>query len=99
MTLPLTPAERSQRASIASHTSWSRTEDRTARTAGARRASDARFEKLVDPDGTLSPDERAKRAANARKAHYTRMAYLSARARKRRGAMDKRDSRRPGVGR
>ncbi|SVE22931.1 uncharacterized protein METZ01_LOCUS475785, partial [marine metagenome] len=35
-------------------------------TGPATRAAMRRFEKQVDPDGTLSPEERAKRAAQAK---------------------------------
>ncbi|WP_082123020.1 hypothetical protein [Mycobacterium nebraskense] len=80
----LTPEQRSQRASFASHTSWARTDDRSARTAPARAASMGRFEREVDPGGVLTPDERAKRAENARRAYFQRLAYLSSRARQRR---------------
>lgn len=64
------------RAKAAVHRSWSRTEDRSARTANARTAALARFEREVDPDGRLAPAERARRAEHARKAH---MLELSAR--------------------
>lgn len=43
------------------------------------------FEKKVDPEGVLSPDERKRRAAHARKEHMTRLAYLSAKARAQKG--------------
>jgi hypothetical protein len=79
----LTPPERSLRGQIAAHESWSRTEDRTARTAKAHQALEDKFLRQVDPDGLLPPAERAKRAANARQAHYARMALKSAQARRR----------------
>lgn len=82
--MPLTPAERSIRGQIAAHDSWAKTSDRSARTANARKALLDKFEKQVDPDGTLAPAERAKRAENARKAHFKRLALKSAQARKRR---------------
>jgi hypothetical protein len=82
----LTPAQRSLRARIAAHTSWANTENRSARTAAARAAMMDRFEKQVDPDGTMPPAERAKRAENARKAHYLAMAAKSAEVRRRRSA-------------
>ena len=44
-----------------------------------------KFEQQVDPDGKLSPAERAKRAEFARKAHFKRLALKSAQARRRRG--------------
>lgn len=75
---------RSLIASIASHESWARTPDRAARTAPARAAMEAKFEREVDPDNVLPPDVRAKMAENARSAHYKRLALKSAKARKRR---------------
>src|SRR5665647_1362140 len=71
------------RASIAAHESWSRTTDRSARTAPARAALMARFEREVDPDGTLPPDERARRADHKRRAYFGRLALKSARSRRR----------------
>ena len=41
--MPLTPAEGSLRGQLAAHTSWSRTLDRTARTANARNAFEEKF--------------------------------------------------------
>ena len=79
----LTPAERSTIASIASHTSWSRTPDRAARTLPARQAMAAKFEEMVDPERRLDPAERALRAEHMRRAHYQRLALKSARARRR----------------
>lgn len=79
----LTPTERSLRAQIAAHESWAHTEDRSARTAKARKAALDKFELQVDPNNELSPAERAKRAEHARKAHFKRMALKSARARRR----------------
>lgn len=83
--MPLTPTERRIRAEIAVHESWARTTDRSARTANARKAMLDKFERLVDPDGTLPPAERAKRAKHARVAHFKRLALKSAQARRRRG--------------
>jgi hypothetical protein len=78
----LTPAERSLRGKLASYESWANTKDRTARTAPGRAAQLARFEKLVDPDGTMPAEARAKAAEAAKQAHYSRMALLSAKARR-----------------
>lgn len=77
-----TPNERALRARLAAHTSWANTPDRTARTAPARAGLMARFEAEVDPDGTLPPAERARRAESARKAYYTRLALRPAQARR-----------------
>lgn len=79
-------SDRSQAAKIAAHTSWARTEDRTARTAPARRALMAKFEQQVDPSGRLSAEERARRAESARKAHFQAMALASAKARRKKAS-------------
>jgi hypothetical protein len=84
----LTPAERQQAGRVGAYESWSRTPDRAARTAPARKANLDRFEYKVDPDNQLSPAERAKRAEFARKAYYTRLALKSAKARRRRSGGD-----------
>lgn len=78
-------------ASVAANERWAHEPDRTAATAAARVAFMARFEHQVDPDGTLPPEERARRAANARKAHFQRLALKSqkARAKRRTAAADR----------
>lgn len=85
------PAEaastRSLVARIAAHESWAATPDRSARTEPARRAMLARFEDEVDPDRILDPQDRAQRAEHARKAHFTRLALKSAKARRKAKAM------------
>lgn len=78
----LTAAQRSLRAKVAAHASWANTSDRAARTAAARKAALDRFDRQVDPDGVLPPEERTLRATSARKAHFARLALLSARARR-----------------
>lgn len=78
----MTPEERTLRARIAAHEHWAKTTDRTARTAPGRAALLQRFEDEVDPDRTLEPVERARRAENARKAFYARLALKSAQARR-----------------
>lgn len=50
----------------------------------ARRAFESKFEREVDPDMVLPPEERARRAEMARKAHFARLALLSAKARRKR---------------
>lgn len=77
----LTPAQRTLRASLAADAMWARCPDRAARMAPALRAARDRFEKAVDPDGVLAPEERAQRAASARSAHMKGLALKSARAR------------------
>jgi hypothetical protein len=68
---------------IAAEVSWSRTTDRRARTQAARDKFLERFEREVDPDGTLPPDQRRQRAEHAKKAYMLRLAKRSALARKR----------------
>jgi hypothetical protein len=65
------------------------TRDPRETTANARRAFLHKFESLVDPDGKLPQEERQRRASAARKAHFARLALLSARARAKRGATPK----------
>ncbi len=55
-------------------------------TGPARAAFLDRFEREVDPDGILTPEERARRAAYARKAYFASLAAKSAKARRERGA-------------
>jgi hypothetical protein len=93
--MTLNKSERVLRAQIAAHESWAHCPDRTARTAPARRAMLDKFEREVDPTGTLLPAERAKRAENARKAHFKRLALRSAQARRRRGPAGRTDQARP----
>lgn len=65
----MTPAQRSMQARMAALTRWSNTTDRTGATSAAREALAAKWDSSPDP-------------AAARKAHYTRMALASSRARK-----------------
>ena len=83
----MTESERSMRAQIAAHTSWAHTEDRSARTANARKAALDRFERQVDPEGVLLPQERARRAEHLRKAYFARLALKSAQVRRRRASL------------
>lgn len=71
------------RAKIAAYSRWAVTADPTSATAPARSAFNARFDREVDPDGVLPAAERARRAEYARKAYFTRLSYLSAKARAR----------------
>ena len=80
--MPLSPSERKLRAQLAAHESWANTSDRTARTQAGRDALMARFEAEVDPDGTLPTHVRTERAESARKAYFKRLAFLSAKARR-----------------
>ncbi|MGP4009182.1 hypothetical protein [Streptomyces sp. 4N124] len=84
--MALTSEQRRLRAAIAAHTLWANCPDRSAQTAPARTAFLQRFERQVDPDGTLAPEERARRAEHARKAWFKRLALASSRARAARSA-------------
>lgn len=66
-------------ASIAAHESWAKTEDRSARTAPARRALEQKFLSQAGGD--------PKRAENLRKAYYARLALKSAQARRARAVV------------
>lgn len=59
---------------IAAHESWARTEDRAARTAPARAALDQKFLDEAGGDPV--------RAEHLRKAHFARLAFKSATARR-----------------
>jgi len=60
-------------ARIAAEISWARTSDRSARTRPAREAFLKRFDREVDPDGKLPPEERRRRAEHALRAHMLRL--------------------------
>ena len=77
----VTPGQRATRARIAAHARWAASEDRRQGTAAARAAFLDRFERLVDPEQRLPAEERARRAENARKAHFARLVLLSSQAR------------------
>ena len=61
-------------ARIAASERWAKEPDRAKATAPARAGLEARFEREVDPDGILPPDELARRVKSAKTAHYSRMA-------------------------
>ena len=68
------PAERKLISSIGAHTSWANTTDRSARTAPARAARDAKFLEAAGGDPVM--------AEHLRKAHFQRLALKSAQARR-----------------
>jgi len=77
-----TPSERALIARIAAHERWASTTDRAAATPPGRKGLIDRFDRQVDPDGTMPPAERARRSASARKAFYSRLALKSAQDRR-----------------
>ena len=81
MTKPIAnPTPRSLRGRLGAATTYSRYAASEI-TAPGRAAFLSRFEREVDPDGVLDPEDRAMRAAHARKAHMLRLAMASAKAR------------------
>lgn len=62
-----------QRFSEASNARWAKEKDRTLATEPGRNGMQRRFERCVDPDGILSPAERAKRVKNARQFYFSRI--------------------------
>lgn len=70
-----TPAERRLAAQIAANESWAATPNRTARTANARAALDAKFLEQANGDPL--------RASHLRRAHFQRLALKSAQSRRR----------------
>jgi hypothetical protein len=65
------------------------THDPRAITANGRATFLARFEREVDPEGRLTPDERARRAEYAKRAYFTRLALKSAQVRRQRSSRRK----------
>jgi hypothetical protein len=90
MSTPSPNDDRVLRARIAAHTLHAQIADEAEHTAPARAAFLSRFEREVDPDGVLDPEERARRAEHAKKAYFLRLALASrkARAKKRAGGKD-----------
>jgi hypothetical protein len=78
---PLTPAERSLRGRIGAYLMHARNDPRDT-TRAARAAFAQRFMDQVDPHRRLPEPERLRRAEAARRAHFTRLAYLAARRRR-----------------
>ncbi len=77
------------RARVAALERWAQEPDPVAATQAARQAFLGRFETEVDPDGTLEPTERERRAHLARRAFFARLALASAQARARRSGRDR----------
>ncbi|TCJ34166.1 hypothetical protein [Parafrankia sp. BMG5.11] len=86
------PEDRALIARLAAHASWANTPDRAARTARGRAAFLDRFDRQVDPDGTLPPAERVRRAEYARRAYFSALALRSAQARRKNRARPKQDT-------
>jgi hypothetical protein len=83
--MSLSPEQRSQRATIAALTRWSK-EDPKPAAANARVGWRKKFEDVVDPDRVLPQAERDVRVRRAITAHMKSLALKSARARSKDGA-------------
>jgi hypothetical protein len=76
----LTPEQRVLRARIGAYAMHAK-HDAHETTSAGRRAFLGRFEQEVDPERVLSDEDRAGRAAAARRAYFTKLALASSRAR------------------
>lgn len=82
-------SEKSSRHAIGAHVLHG-TRDSRELTAAARRAFADRFEREADPEGLLSPKERARRAEHLRAAYFARLALRSAQVRRERAEQKRR---------
>jgi hypothetical protein len=95
----LTQAEERLRMSIGGHTGWARTVDRAARSAHAQKASPSSLEyhlARVDPDGVMTPENRAACAKSAQRAYMKTLALKSSIARRQKRAAEKAAKKRDG---
>ncbi len=74
-------AEMAARGRIGAHVTHSLHDSRRV-THNARQAFLERFEREVDPEGTLPPEERQRRAEHAKSAYFAKLAHKSAKARR-----------------
>src|SRR5215216_2700966 len=77
---PASSAERSLRARLAAYALHAQHDPRET-TANGRAAFLARFDREVDPEGLLEPDERRRRAEQDRRAYFARLSLASIKAR------------------
>jgi hypothetical protein len=77
----MTPGERTLRARAAAYEMHAKHGSQKAAIKG-QAALLARFERRVDPESRLTPEERRRRALLARRAHMARLALASARSRR-----------------
>lgn len=81
------PAVRHLIAKTAANTRWAKEPDRSAATRAARDGRWASYERQVDPQGVLPPDERRRRARSLEMAHMARMRLARSRSRAVTGAV------------
>jgi uncharacterized protein (DUF2267 family) len=77
------PAQRLLRSVLATARDWADPENVAARAAMLHRISQDQFDRQVDPEGGLIPEERARRANSARSAHFALLALRSSQKRAR----------------
>jgi hypothetical protein len=85
MELPLTPKQRTMRARMAAHVRWAKSKNPHEDTRPGRDAFMERFRREADPESLLPEAERERRAKHLMKAHFTRMAFDSSKARRKDG--------------
>lgn len=73
--------DRVLRARMAAHLLHAQISDPAEHTAPAGAVFLSRFEREVDPDGVLDPQDRARRAEHAKKAYFIKLALASRKAR------------------
>lgn len=76
-----TPAQRSLQARMAAHLMHAQHDSRVTSAPG-RAAFLARFEREVDPNGTLDPEERVRRAEHARRAYMAGLSLAGVKAKR-----------------
>ncbi len=84
----LSSSERSLRSRLGALALHARHDSRKT-TAKARAVFLSRFEREVDPEGVLPPEERARRAEYAKRAYFSKLALKSAQSRRMRAAARK----------
>lgn len=85
--MPLTPSQRSQRARAAALAMHAQHDSRVTSRKG-RQAFIASFAEKVDPDGVLAPEERARRADLAYRAHMASLSLRSSTLRSKRATAE-----------
>jgi hypothetical protein len=85
-----TPTQRMLAAQVAAYERWARTPQAERKAHGKRGHAGllARFERELDPDGTLPPDERARQVERLYRAHMARVRLARSKAGASRKAAD-----------
>ena len=83
--MALTAAERSTRARVGAYALHAQRDARET-TAAATAAKLGRFDRLVDPEGKLAPDERARRARAALRSYMAALSLKASQAKRKKAA-------------